>query len=58
MIENEQIELHDKDGQPILKKQLTALTAGGEEDYILDEGDSINITTESPNAQKMENAEL
>lgn len=64
MVENDQIELIGTDNQPILKKQLTRLQAQQQElggtggDDVLHEGDSINIRTASPDAKKLDHADL
>ena len=65
LVENQQIDLLDENNVPLLQKQLTSMTNGqqnpdtgaADEEDILEEG-QINIRTASPDARKLDNAEL
>ena len=71
IIQNQQVDLVDDEKVPILQKQVTSLAekeeqnrlaaAGtGSKDQIFDdeEGESVNIRIESPDAKRLENAKL
>lgn len=64
MVEQEQIELVDEYNRPLLKQQLSLLSnkqqqygGTGADDDILDE-DQVNIRLPSPDARKLDRAEL